>query len=192
MERDYNNYDYLSVSVNSDQLSRILQCYRALGWTEIKTEEDRQYYGMNYVRLRRPHKIENKDRLQYLQVRMESSVNSLVSITKRAHIKSNSVIAISVVLVLALIALGLWPVIACDGVWVILGWASIGLAAALTIAAAVICTIMHRREKKTATGKIIEKLRFIQTLMEEASTLIPAVTEASEGLYDLVEEAENG
>ncbi len=192
MERDYNNYDYLSVSVNSDQLSRILQCYRALGWTEIKTEEDRQYYGMNYVRLRRPHKIENKDRLQYLQVRMESSVNSLVSITKRAHIKSNSVIAISVVLVLALIALSLWLVIACDGVWAILGWTGIGLAAALTIAAAVICTIMHRREKKTATGKIIEKLRFIQTLMEEASTLIPAVTEASEGLYDLVEEAENG
>lgn len=192
MERDYNNYDYLSVSVNSDQLSRILQCYRALGWTEIKTEEDRQYYGMNYVRLRRPHKIENKDRLQYLQVRMESSVNSLVSITKRAHIKSNSVIAISVVLVLALIALGLWPVIAVGGGWAILGWTGIGLAAALTIAAAVICAVMRRREKKTATGKIIEKLRFIQTLMEEASTLIPAVTEASEGLYDLVEEAENG
>ena len=69
MAKDHNNYDYLAVSVKSDQLSRILHCYRALGWTEIKTEEDRQYYDMNYVRLRRPHRIANKDRLQYLQVR---------------------------------------------------------------------------------------------------------------------------
>ena len=46
MSKDYINYDYLSVSVKSDQLSRILQCYRALGWTEITTEDDKQYYDM--------------------------------------------------------------------------------------------------------------------------------------------------
>ena len=191
MEKDYNNYDYLSVSVNSEQLNRILQCYRALGWTEIKTEEDRQYYGMNYVRLRRPHKIKNKDRLQFLQVRMESSINSLVAITKRAHIKSNAVASLSVVLVLALAALGLWPVVADIGVWVIVGWTGIALSLAVAIAAVIVCFIMRRREKKMAMGKIIEKLRLIQTLTDEASALAPE-TEASEGLYDLVEEAENG
>lgn len=189
MEKDYKNYDYLSVSVKSDQLSRILQCYRALGWTEIKTEEDRQYYDMNYVRLRRPHKIPNKDRLQYLQVRMESSINSLVVITNRAHIKSNAVAILCALLVVLLAAFGLWPVIAATALWLrAIGWTGIGTSLAVAIAAVIICSIMRRREKKTATGKIIEKLRLIQSLIEEAVTLAPAVTEASEGLYDLVED----
>lgn len=189
MEKDYKNYDYLSVSVKSDQLSRILQCYRALGWTEIKTEEDRQYYDMNYVRLRRPHKIRNKDRLQYLQVRMESSINSLVAITNRAHIKSNAVAILCALFAALLAAFGLWPVIAATALWLrALGWTGIGASLAVAVAAVIICSIMRRREKKTATGKIIEKLRLVQSLIEEAATLAPAVTEASEGLYDLVED----
>lgn len=189
MAKDYKNYDYLSVSVKSDQLSRILQCYRALGWTEIKTEEDRQYYDMNYVRLRRPHKLPNKDRLQYLQVRMESSINSLVVIAKHAHVKSNVVVFFGVFAVLAFAALGLWLILAFNSAALnILGWVCVGISGAFAVAAVIVCSIMRRREKKTATGKLIEKLRLVQSLIEEAVTLAPPVTEASEGLYDLVED----
>lgn len=190
MAKDHNNYDYLAVSVKSDQLSRILHCYRALGWTEIKTEEDRQYYDMNYVRLRRPHRIANKDRLQYLQVRMENSINSLVAITNRAHIKSNGIAAAGTLATLAIAALGLWLVIARAGALRIFGWVCVGLSLAVAIAVTVAVYVMRRREKKAATVAIIEKLRLTQSLIDEAAALAPADTEASEGLYDLVESAE--
>ncbi len=190
MAKDHNNYDYLAVSVKSDQLSRILHCYRALGWTEIKTEEDRQYYDMNYVRLRRPHRIANKDRLQYLQVRMENSINSLVAITNRAHIKSNGIAAAGTLATLAIAALGLWLVIARAGALRIFGWVCVGLSLAVAIAATVAVYVMRRREKKAATAAIIEKLRLTQSLIDEAASLSPADTEASEGLYDLVESAD--
>lgn len=190
MAKDHNNYDYLAVSVKSDQLSRILHCYRALGWTEIKTEEDRQYYDMNYVRLRRPHRIANKDRLQYLQVRMENSINSLVAITNRAHIKSNGIAAAGTLATLAIAALGLWLVIARAGALRIFGLVCVGLSLAVAIAATVAVYVMRRREKKAATAAIIEKLRLTQSLIDEAAALAPADTEASEGLYDLVESAE--
>lgn len=190
MAKDHNNYDYLAVSVKSDQLSRILHCYRALGWTEIKTEEDRQYYDMNYVRLRRPHRIANKDRLQYLQVRMENSINSLVAITNRAHIKSNGIAAAGTLATLAIAALGLWLVIASAGALRIFGWVCVGLSLAVAIAVTVAVYVMRRREKKAATAAIIEKLRLTQSLIDEAAALAPADTEASEGLYDLVESAE--
>lgn len=190
MAKDHNNYDYLAVSVKSDQLSRILHCYRALGWTEIKTEEDRQYYDMNYVRLRRPHRIANKDRLQYLQVRMENSINSLVAITNRAHIKSNGIAAAGTLATLAIAALGLWLVIARAGTLRIFGWVCVGLSLAVAIAVTVAVYVMRRREKKAATAAIIEKLRLTQSLIDEAAALAPADTEASEGLYDLVESAE--
>lgn len=190
MAKDHNNYDYLAVSVKSDQLSRILHCYRALGWTEIKTEEDRQYYDMNYVRLRRPHRIANKDRLQYLQVRMENSINSLVAITNRAHIKSNGIAAAGTLATLAIAALGLWLVIARAGALRLFGWVCVGLSLAVAIAVTVAVYVMRRREKKAATAAIIEKLRLTQSLIDEAAALAPADTEASEGLYDLVESAD--
>ncbi len=188
--RDYNNYDYLSVSVKSDQLGRILQGYRALGWTEEKTEDDRQYYDMKYVRLRRPHKIANKDRLQYLQVRMERSINSLVEITKRAHLRSTSLGALLFLAAAASLACGLWLAIAyAGGNAACGGYFLCGLAGVFAVLCAVICPVLRRREKKQATEKIVEKLRLIQNLMQEAVSLCPAEPAPSDGFE---EEASNG
>ncbi len=175
MSKDYNNYDYLAVSVSSDQLSRILHCYRSLGWTEIKTEDDRRYYNMKYVRLRRPHKIENKDRLQYLQVRMEEAINSLVRISKRVHAKSNFLIAFFSLCAAALLIVGLWLALAPghSSAWRVFGWVCVGAAGAIVIAAAACCPVLRRRERSASTGKIVEKLRLTQSLIEEAVALAP-------------------
>ncbi len=182
MSKDYANYDYLAVSVKSDQLNRILQCYRALGWTEVKTEDDRDYYDMKYVRLRRPHKITNKDRLQYLQVRMERAINSLVEISNRAHAKSKAALFTALLFAFAFIGPGLWLVLAYDGLISALGYICFGLAGVIFIAAAITCPVMRRREQKTAKGKIIEKLRLTQSLLEEAALLVPDEPTEEDGL----------
>lgn len=181
--RDHNNFDYLAVSVKSDQLNRILQCYRALGWKEIKTEDDREYYNMKYVRLVRPHKIQNKDRLQYLQVRMESAINSLVEITNRAHMKSSFITSLMVIAAFAFAVLGIWLAVMFTGVLHITGYVSLGICAVLAIASAIVCHILRRKERIVATDRIVEKMRLTQSLIEEAVSLAP-----SGGLSDGLDE----
>lgn len=194
MARDYNNYDYLAVSVKSDQLNRILHCYRALGWTEVKTVDDREYYNMKYVRLRRPHKIANKDRLQYLQVRMEGAINSLVEIVNRAHLKSNAAAGGLGLLATGLIALAVWLVIYFTSAIRVLGWVCLGVGCALIVVAVAVRAGMRRRERKVASGKIMEKLRLTQSLIEEAVSLAPAKEGVADGLDEPAAqpEANNG
>ena len=194
MARDYNNYDYLAVSVKSDQLNRILHCYRALGWTEVKTVDDREYYNMKYVRLRRPHKIANKDRLQYLQVRMEGAINSLVEIVNRAHLKSNAAAGGLGLLAAGLIALAVWLVIYFTSAIRVLGWVCLGVGCALIVVAVAVRASMRRRERKVASGKIMEKLRLTQSLIEEAVSLAPAKEGVADGLDEPAAqpEANNG
>ena len=194
MARDYNNYDYLAVSVKSDQLNRILHCYRALGWTEVKTVDDREYYNMKYVRLRRPHKIANKDRLQYLQVRMEGAINSLVEIVNRAHLKSNAAAGGLGLLAAGLIALAVWLVIYFASAIRVLGWVCLGVGCALIVVAVAVRAGLRRRERKVASGKIMEKLRLTQSLIEEAVSLAPAKEGVADGLDEPAAqpEANNG
>lgn len=196
MSKDYNKYDYLAVSVKSDQLDRILQCYHALGWTEIKTEDDREFYNMKYVRLRRPHKIANKDRLQYLQVRMEMAINSLVSIVNRAHLKSNAVFSLCACIAFCCAAVAIWLVLTYTALLpVVCGWICLGVGVAVLAAGVAVRVVFRRRERKQATGKIMEKLRLAQSLIEEASTLAPAPESPADGLDDVVgqtEEVANG
>lgn len=194
MARDYNNYDYLAVSVKSDQLNRILHCYRALGWTEVKTVDDREYYNMKYVRLRRPHKIANKDRLQYLQVRMEGAINSLVEIVNRAHLKSNAAAGGLGLLAAGLIALAVWLVMYFTSAIRVLGWVCLGVGCALIVVAVAVRAGMRRRERKVASGKIMEKLRLTQSLIEEAVSLAPAKEGVADGLDEPAAqpEANNG
>lgn len=194
MARDYNNYDYLAVSVKSDQLNRILHCYRSLGWTEVKTVDDREYYNMKYVRLRRPHKIANKDRLQYLQVRMEGAINSLVEIVNRAHLKSNAAAGGLGLLAAGLIALAVWLVIYFTSAIRVLGWVCLGVGCALIVVAVAVRAGLRRRERKVASGKIMEKLRLTQSLIEEAVSLAPAKEGVADGLDEPAAqpEANNG
>lgn len=191
MSKDYNSYDYLAVSVKSDQLDRILQCYHALGWTEVKTEDDREYYNMKYVRLRRPHRIENKDRLQYLQVRMERAINSLVSIVNRAHVRSSALFFFSMLFSVCLAGTAVWLVIEYASSWpAVLGWVCLGLAVAAAAAGGVRLIVLRGREKKSATEKIMDKLRLARDLIEEAHSLSPATEDPSDGFDEAVPSAE--
>lgn len=189
MARDYNNYDHLAVSVKSDQLERILQCYRALGWTEVTTVDDRQYYDMKYVRLRRPHFIENKDRLQYLQVRMETAINSLVTITRRAHVKSNLVLALAAVALVCMAAAGIWLALAFNGPLATAGIIIAGCGVLVMIAGLIAYGVLRRREKKAAAARVMDKLRLTQSLISEAVALAPVAADAAEGFDD---EADDG
>lgn len=107
MERDYKNFDYLSVTVKKDALSYLAPFYLALGWQIIGREEHRRYSNELNLTFRRPHRIENKDDLQLLQIYIETSVNQLGKYAVTRHPRTTVFGALSGVLCLSLTVVGL-------------------------------------------------------------------------------------
>jgi hypothetical protein len=101
-EFDYNKYDSISLALKENEYERMISYYRAFGWEEYEKNEDKRYFDIVHAKLMRPHKIENKDRLQLLQVKMEYAVNRFAQLRKNKH--SRSVIF---GLTLGILALGL-------------------------------------------------------------------------------------
>lgn len=181
MKKDYNNNDYLYVSVKSNQLNRILTCYKALGWREVKREDDRQYYDMKYLTLSRPHRIDNKDRLQYLQVRMETEINNISSSFVKKHLKSATLTLILLIAALVCMSLGIALLIAFSSqnglIW---GCVLMCLSAAFTLLTIFPSTLLRKKENSISVKKVEESTKLISSLIAEAESLAPSYNEQEE------------
>lgn len=100
-EIDYNEYDSISLALKEDEAERMLSFYEAFGWEVYEKSEDKRYFDIVHIKLKRRHKIPNKDRLQLLQVKMEMAVNRFALARKNKHSKS----------VICGLTLGLFPLI---------------------------------------------------------------------------------
>lgn len=83
--KDINKYDYLSVSVKKDREEEMVARYKTFGWEIIERFDDKQFSDIAVINFRRAHAILNKDRLQYLQVSMETAVNDLSKYKQNKH-----------------------------------------------------------------------------------------------------------
>ena len=106
IKRDYNNYDYITVSVKEEKYDPVIRCYEKLGWERVKSREDAVYYNLVTVVFRRPHKIMKKDRLQLLQVWMESQINEISTAGAEKHAVSVSAGIILYLIYSALVVCG--------------------------------------------------------------------------------------
>lgn len=79
------NYDYLSVSVKTDSENEMVARYGVFGWELVGRFDDKKFSDIAVIDFRRPHAIANKDRLQYLQVGMETAVNNLSKYKQNKH-----------------------------------------------------------------------------------------------------------
>jgi hypothetical protein len=149
-----------------------MYCYEALGWREEKREEDRQYYDMKYLVLSRPHNIPNKDRLQYLQVKMETKLNSISHTTAYKHSGSMAFGAILIILALCFFATGLAFIFGLKASFA-LGLGIAFLVSGFLCAVGVIYpyTAMRAKENERADEKINVALRLIENYVTEARAL---------------------
>ncbi|MCD7728916.1 MAG: hypothetical protein LUI60_03290 [Clostridia bacterium] len=74
MAEDYMTQDSLAVAIK-EPAQDLETWYGAFGWTLTEKHADNVYSDVIHMNFTRPHKIENKDRLQLLQVRMEILLN---------------------------------------------------------------------------------------------------------------------
>ena len=105
---DYNEYDSLSLALKENEAERLLGYYKAFGWEEYEKREDKRYFDIIHIKLKRKHKIPNKDRLQLLQVKMEATVNRFAFVRKNKHSRSVIMGLTLGTLSLGIMALGIW------------------------------------------------------------------------------------
>lgn len=97
INKDYWNYDYLDLTVKKDKVDELISTYNSFRWEQTDMWWDKQYSDIIHLSFKRQHKIENKDRLQYLQVKYENLLNEDSFLLSRRHAKSQAVISISLV-----------------------------------------------------------------------------------------------
>lgn len=83
-----NDYDNLTLFVKKKKAKEIVEHYNLFGWELVKAEENDLYEDLVDLSFIRPHKIENKDDLQLLQVYMEEKLNEAAKAQRRRYEKS--------------------------------------------------------------------------------------------------------
>lgn len=85
---DFNKYDRIDVYAKKERVDIIIQCYQAFYWELYEKCDNPLYADTDNLTFIRPHKIENKDELQYSQIEMENTLNSIGKLEKKKHSKS--------------------------------------------------------------------------------------------------------
>ena len=82
---DYREYDSLSLLVKREALDIMISYYRDFGWSVVRMDDDRRFFDLVHLTLARAHRIENKDKLQLLQIRLEGVINALGDAKRKKH-----------------------------------------------------------------------------------------------------------
>ncbi len=82
------DFDYLTILVREDKLEEIKNCYKNFAWEIISEKHKFLSKELVILKMRRPHKIKNKDKLQYLQVQLEIDLNKQSDLERNKHKKS--------------------------------------------------------------------------------------------------------
>lgn len=86
--KDYKNYDYIEVSVKEKHSLELEKTYLAFSWERVSCEGHKRYYDLVNYTFRRPHLVDKKDELQYLQVCAERELNERDKLESRKHAAS--------------------------------------------------------------------------------------------------------
>jgi len=88
--KKYNDYDTLTLYVKKLKASEIIDSYKTFGWVLTSEVENSKYEDIVDLSFERPHKIENKDELQLMQVYMEEKLNNIGKLEIHKHSRSSA------------------------------------------------------------------------------------------------------
>ena len=172
METDYRNYDRLFVTVKLNKLDELEECYRALGWECVDSRDDSVYRGRVHLVYRRPHRIENKDKLQLLQVYLESALNDEGRLESRAMPLTAATGIITGFVTLALVALGLCLMYLLDNpVIYTAGIIFLTCSANMFLLAVTVTLKVFFGENKRRKTKLLNARAEIEAVLKEAATI---------------------
>lgn len=87
---DYHKYDILNIYAKKDKADDIIKCYESFKWELIHNDKNEKYSDANALTFVRPHKIKDKDNLQYNQIEMENILNDIGKCENHKHSRSTT------------------------------------------------------------------------------------------------------
>lgn len=87
-EKEYREFDYLTVLVKREKIDDVTSAYKIFLWEVVSVDEHDRFGDILILNLKRKHKIEGKEKLQYLQVKYESLLNEAAKLEAKKHVRS--------------------------------------------------------------------------------------------------------
>lgn len=163
------------MSINSVVAEEILDCYAALGWKQAERREDEQFENVEHFEFFRPHGIAHKDRLQLLQVYLETEVNKIARITVNKHARSLAAGLFSWIAGIALVTLGVLVSVLfyqkMHAAAVVLGIVAGVFGFAVLVASAVFVVKAFKKENEFYENSVRDGLNAMEDVYREARLL---------------------
>lgn len=186
-------YDNLYVTIRQDKAEDCLRCYRSFGWEVFACEEHRIYYNLLNFSLRRPHKIDNKDELQLLQVYLETALNNIGKLERKPRPLTVTICSIFSVIVAGLIIAGLcFALISNVFAYVVIGLVCIGLGVLLIVPAILVTVRLYRLDGMFAAAGKLAADREIEVVCARAEQLTSGLHERGFYLSENIVAEEDG
>lgn len=148
------HYDTIEFTLKRERAGEIEAQLACFGW-EIEREWDAKLYSdLVHVRFKRPHRVESKDRLQLLQVRVEIALNKQVKYERTMD--SRALIFGLSLAVLALLSLGLGIAFVVAGYLPVWGYIIIAAASVALIFSTCLSVRIRRHDVKKYTALMRE------------------------------------
>lgn len=178
-------YDSLYVTLRQDKAEDCLRYYRTLGWEVVSREDHRVYYNLINISLRRPHKIENKDELQLLQVYLDTSLNTIGRLERRPIPLTLTVLTIFFIIIAGLVMTGLcFALLSEVFTYNVIGWVCFGLGVLLIIPAVPVLVKLYRVDGLNAAAGKLAAYRTIDMVCERAEGLTGGATRREDARSD--------
>lgn len=87
---NYNDFDKITIYAKRDKKDAIIKSYNLFQWELVEELDNRRYEDIVDLSFVRPHKLKNKDKLQWLQVCMEEKINEKAKLEKNKNAFSTS------------------------------------------------------------------------------------------------------
>lgn len=171
---DYKNYDSLTLYVKKEMLEEITNRYLIFGWEVSDKKENTTYEDIIDVTFVRPHKIKNKDDLQFYQVHMEETLNDSAKLDRNKNSKTTVFGLCIGAIVVALIWFGVsFFIQKTTTLQFIVGIVMIILGILLLVLELIYLPKLYRKEKQD----YINKKQKIETELEEICNKAKKLTE---------------
>ena len=157
---DHKNFDYLTLLVKKKDVENIIKYYKSFGWQIYEKKEDEKYDDTLIITFCRAHKLKNKDRLQLLQVRLESKLNELGKCEKYKYSKSTIFGLTAGIGLLLLLSLGIFLMAEQNTIFSRFGGIIITIISSVLL---VLMLIKIDQLKKSDNEKYIEQIKSINT-----------------------------
>ena len=164
--------DTISVKSKKQAAEHIVRRYGDFGWKLTEKNDDRLYEDVTHMTFTRPHFLENRDKLQLLQVRLEIAYNNMGKLSSKSRVRASLFSSLFALLCVSCVAGGLVLILLLDGLLpIIFGSLFCVVGLAVCVLGGIFSHRIYRKDKKKYGLLIQEQLETIDGLCRQARSL---------------------